>query len=301
MTAAIGQVPPIQDRAHRLFLQALREQVVKLSQAAGSGNTDAIRAELLRAIAALSARISALENQSPGSSTGDDAVFTAAATISQYQVVAAAATGLEPASHLIAGHAGSVAGIALGAAAAGGTLPVARTGDVVENQAWAWSVPSVLWLGQGGALSTTPGVGWFAQSVALAIEPTRVIVLLGEEWLQQLPGRARYTAGAALSALRFVRPQADGSMVYASNADASAGHCVQGMTTHAAALGEPVELQESGRFTDPSWNWTPNEPIWLGANGVPTQTPPSSPDFTLPVAFAVSATTLDVRILTPIF
>jgi hypothetical protein len=44
-------------------------------------------------------------------------------------------------------------------------------------------------------------------------------------------------------------------------------------------------------MTELSWTWTPGEPIFLGNNGMLTQTPPSS-GFAIELGTAISATSI---------
>lgn len=68
--AAIGHVPPLQDRDHRLFLQAVKEQVeaLRASSGASSGPVPglaALRSEFAASFRALSARVDALQAGGP--------------------------------------------------------------------------------------------------------------------------------------------------------------------------------------------------------------------------------------------
>jgi hypothetical protein len=62
------------------------------------------------------------------------------------------------------------------------------------------------------------------------------------------------------------------------------------MTTMAAGAGEQVQMLAFGAFVEPSWDWVPHMPIYLGSNGAMTQVPPSTPGalFVLQVAIATS-------------
>lgn len=81
-------------------------------------------------------------------------------------------------------------------------------------------------------------------------------------------------AGATLSGHRVVRPQSDGSMVYASNDQIADVTRSLFLTLGAASSGAPVTVQVIGQVAEPTWNWS-DGPIFLGANGVLTQTPPT--------------------------
>lgn len=100
-------------------------------------------------------------------------------------------------------------------------------------------------------------------------------------------------AGSALSALRVVRPDAIGRAVYASSNTVADAEMVYGMTiTAAAGAGLPVTVLLSGYYTDASWAWDLTKPIWLGVNGVLTQTSPAT-GFTQAVARPLTATSLE--------
>ena len=126
---------------------------------------------------------------------------------------------------------------------------------------------------------------------------------------QGIPGPAGGTTFSMLGDFplgghRVVVPEAFGLDVfprYASNADILHAHKVLGVTISASAANEPVFIIRNGDVTEPSWNWVPNLPVYLGDNGLLTQTPPESPAlFSLIVGFPVTATKLFVSIREPI-
>ena len=84
------------------------------------------------------------------------------------------------------------------------------------------------------------------------------------------------TAGAVLSALKVVRPTSIGKLIYASSADDLQWNDVIGITTTAGGVGDIINVRRLGLLTDPSWTWTTNLPVFLGVNGVLTQTAPTS-------------------------
>lgn len=109
-----------------------------------------------------------------------------------------------------------------------------------------------------------------------------------------------YTAGANLSGHRIVVLEA-GSVVYASAEDITHASRVLGMTTGAANAGSSATIRTSGEIEEPSWNWTPGLPIFLGANGTMTQTQPESPSvFSVVVAFPLTPTRAFIRVREPI-
>jgi hypothetical protein len=90
------------------------------------------------------------------------------------------------------------------------------------------------------------------------------------------PGGTHFVDSAvvALGGQRAVAPAAAG-LVYADHADPTRDQAV-GITTGATAAGEPAVVQTVGRMDEPSWSWTPHEPIWLSADGLLTQAPPTA-------------------------
>jgi hypothetical protein len=102
------------------------------------------------------------------------------------------------------------------------------------------------------------------------------------------------TAGTALSGHRAVVRNTSGAWVYADNQTAGHIGLPIGITTGAAASGDPVSVVMVGELTEPSWSWTPG-PIFLGAAGALTQSVPTSPAlFVAQIAAATSGTTVFV-------
>jgi hypothetical protein len=110
-------------------------------------------------------------------------------------------------------------------------------------------------------------------------------------------------ADGALGGHRVVRSTGQGAAGYADALVAEHGDDVLGITLGAAAAGDEVRIQGSGEIVEPSWAWQPQEPIFLGAHGAMTQMPPAvdSAAFVLVLGFATSATSMQVRIETPIY
>lgn len=77
---------------------------------------------------------------------------------------------------------------------------------------------------------------------------------------------------------------------------------LMGLTLNAASPGGTVEIRSDGEVTEPSWTWTPDQPVYLGTNGLLTQTVPNAGTayFLQKVGFAVAATRLFLTIDPPI-
>lgn len=104
-------------------------------------------------------------------------------------------------------------------------------------------------------------------------------------------------AGETLSALRAVY-ELDGVVRYLDSSDADHIDLLLGLTLTAATPGAPVNIQRSGPIDDAGWNWAPG-PVWLGADGTLTQTPPAD-GYDVLIGAAMSATRLTLNIQDPI-
>lgn len=129
--------------------------------------------------------------------------------------------------------------------------------------------------------------------------PNQVIVSAGGP--QGPPGAAGATnslfdsflAAENLSGHRIVIRQADGAVRYASNDLLTDINGPLWMTTEAVLTGTLVNVLFTGVFNEPSWSWTPGQPIYLGVNGVMTQTIPVNPAvFLVQIGYATSATSI---------
>ena len=131
-------------------------------------------------------------------------------------------------------------------------------------------------------------------------------VILGQAGPPGAPGidgDSTYTAIAAgaVSAHRAVLLNALGQVIYADNQTAAHASAVLGISTNAALAGGNVVVQTVGELIEPSWNWTLNQPVFIGATGVLTQTPPAAPAvFSRIVGFPTATTKLFVSLRDPI-
>lgn len=110
----------------------------------------------------------------------------------------------------------------------------------------------------------------------------------------------QYPAGMALGGHRMIVLDDTGLAIYADNSIPAHAGKVLGMTTGAANPGELATIQTGGELTEPSWSWLLNQPIYLGANGLLTQTPPVT-GFSLIVGFPITATKAYISIKQLIF
>lgn len=131
---------------------------------------------------------------------------------------------------------------------------------------------------------------WFGdtgQTNAIARKnPSAVVSVIGPRGAQGPSGaQVTVTAQEALGGHRAIT--ADGFHATPSLLDKLAG-----ISTGAASIGETAVLQRSGLMVEPTWTWTPDAPVFVGAAGVLTQTPPSG--VARRVAWAISATEINV-------
>lgn len=62
---------------------------------------------------------------------------------------------------------------------------------------------------------------------------------------------------------------------YADNTNLDHKKYFIGISKHAVqSIGSRLNVAVKGEFTEPSWNWEYDKPIYLGTNGMLTQTPP---------------------------
>lgn len=143
--------------------------------------------------------------------------------------------------------------------------------------------------------------------VARQPTPPTVVVTRGVQGvrgLQGLPGQAgasylTYLADGALGGQRVVRATTAGKVGYVDPSDPAQAHAAIGLTMGAAADGEDINVQFSGEMSEPGWTWTANQPVFVGANGVPTQTPPAT-GFQAVIGVATSVTAMAIQIKSPI-
>lgn len=143
------------------------------------------------------------------------------------------------------------------------------------------------------------------------LEPAAAVSQLLEIGIQGPPGprgpagqaggsTVSKTAGENLGGNRLTRLNASEQAVYASADQITHAGFVFGMTLGAATSGADVDLMRSGELEEVSWNWTPGLPVYLGLNGVPTQTLPPEAVFSLVIGFPITPTKLVISIREPI-
>jgi hypothetical protein len=109
-------------------------------------------------------------------------------------------------------------------------------------------------------------------------------------------------ADGSISGHRIVRQTGVDTVGYVDVTDATQVTSALGMSENGASDGGDVTVRIEGEITEASWSWTPLLPIYLAANGMMTQTPPTSPGsaFVLSVGYALSSDTMRVHLGIPI-
>lgn len=110
-----------------------------------------------------------------------------------------------------------------------------------------------------------------------------------------------FTADSTIGGHRVIVLNANEAPEYADNSNSSHIHKVMGVTLNAGNAGDTISIVRSGEVVEPTWNWTLNSPVFLGTNGLLTQTPPQSPAvFSQIVGFPKTPTTLFVHLREPL-
>ena len=139
--------------------------------------------------------------------------------------------------------------------------------------------------------------------ITVIVQPQETTVVeLGLQGLQGPPGATVIsgaiipkTAGENLGGNRVVAIGTDGQAYYANQTNPEHTHKVLGITTGAVIIGESASIQTFGEMTEVSWNWDMTKPLFLGVNGLMTQTAPSS-GFVLQLGIPLTPTSIFIDI-----
>lgn len=143
--------------------------------------------------------------------------------------------------------------------------------------------------------------------ITVIVQPQETTVVeLGLQGLQGPPGATVIsgailpkTAGENLGGNRVVIISTDGKAYYADRTNPEHTHKVLGITTGAVNIGESASIQTFGEMTEGSWNWDVTKPLFVGTNGLMTQTAPSS-GFVLEIGVPLTPTSIFIDIGKPI-
>jgi len=146
--------------------------------------------------------------------------------------------------------------------------------------------------------------------VAVDAPPARVLGVStpgpkGDRGEQGVPGPAggsalQRIAAANLGGHRIVRTTPDGRVDYADAGNPEHGDDTLGFTSTSAVEGAPVNVLTLGTIEFAGWAWTPGAPVYLGANGLPTQAEPDGAVYQV-VGHAETPTSIVIQIQPPIF
>lgn len=110
-----------------------------------------------------------------------------------------------------------------------------------------------------------------------------------------------YPAQGPISGHRAVAVTAAGAVQHADAATPAHALRMAGISLNAAVDGGDVVVTASGPVIEPTWSWTPDQPVYLGLAGALIQSAPTSAAYLLVVGWAVSPTCLFVNPQPPIF
>jgi hypothetical protein len=125
----------------------------------------------------------------------------------------------------------------------------------------------------------------------------------GIQGIQGPPAEFLYkTTGEDIGGNRVVIINEDGLVYYAYNTLISHLSRTIGITTHAAAKGEIIEIQIFGEMVFNGWAWETFKNIYLSVNGLLTQDVPALPDsyYLQILGFPTSLTSMIIRVREPI-
>lgn len=144
------------------------------------------------------------------------------------------------------------------------------------------------------------------QAIVLEItNTTQEIIEIGKQGPPGPPGVAglpggsilTYYAAIDLSGNKVIALNNVSKAVYADNTTKYSN--ILGISINAALTDDIVNIQTGGELVEPSWNWTPELPIYLGSLGNLTQIPPVS-GAAVVVGFAISSNKIFIAIGAPI-
>ena len=91
----------------------------------------------------------------------------------------------------------------------------------------------------------------------------------------------------------------DNKVFYADTTNPQHLGRVSGVTLHAVVAGGVVTVVRTGPIYEPSWNWVPDQAVYLADNGLLTQTPPTG-FFQQVIGVAIDSTSLYVNLRPPL-
>lgn len=105
---------------------------------------------------------------------------------------------------------------------------------------------------------------------------------------------SNWVAEEIINSHRILVTTSSGTVKHANSSILLDAHRILGLSLTAATIGGNVRVLEFGTVSEVSWNWIVDTAMFLGEDGVLTQTSPTT-GFTSVVGFASSATSLFIR------
>ncbi len=121
------------------------------------------------------------------------------------------------------------------------------------------------------------------------VERPERIIAVAEQGPPGPPGPGGVTSlplGETASAYRIVYAGLDGFIYLASNDDVLTSESVRGITIQAGNEGDYVNVIALGEVENSSWNWSGNQNLYLGVDGVVTNVAPVS-GYSLRVGYSI--------------
>ena len=113
--------------------------------------------------------------------------------------------------------------------------------------------------------------------------------------------RKNYVAGAVVSGHKAAIVTADGTAIHADSTQPSHAGALIGLTITAAVAGSATQVVASDAIDFEGWSFTPDQPVFVGANGDIAQTLPAGAVFSQVIGWARSPTRLLLSIQPPVF
>ncbi len=106
---------------------------------------------------------------------------------------------------------------------------------------------------------------------------------------------SEFIAGETISALKVIRGSSNGKTYMVNSTDLTDKNTALGVSKTSADINNSFEVVTAGEFTDISWAWNTNLPIFADSTGSLTQTAPTA-GYSQVIATAISPTKIKVSI-----
>jgi hypothetical protein len=111
---------------------------------------------------------------------------------------------------------------------------------------------------------------------------------------------ATLLATVPLGGYRVIASDGLGNIDYATTDNPACANLLVGVSRNAAVAGDLIQIIQHGEIEDGTWNWAPQQPVFLGKNGTLVQTIPEDATFSVIVAVPLSPTRLFITVREPI-